>query len=103
MMQLYTLESANATEVNRQSGLAQAFFEEVERGDRKGAHVVDPVRLAGLDRDRPLDPADDRDAGMAGRMAVAAAGRAGGAGLAARPGRVEPPLAPAPEDDRIGR
>src|SRR5947209_8333644 len=71
---------------------AEALFEQVERRDREGAHVVDPVGAAGLDRDRALDPANDGDAGMPGGMAVAAAGRPGGASLADRPGGGEPLL-----------
>src|SRR6059058_5596886 len=62
--------------------LAEALFQEVEGGDREDAHVVEPVAFAGLDRDRALRLADHRDAGMPGGMPVAAAGRAGGAGLA---------------------
>src|SRR5947207_12778356 len=82
--------------------LAEGLFQEVEGGDRKGAHIVAPVRLAGLHGDSPLDPADDRDAGMPGRVTVAAAGRARRAGLADRPGRVEPLLDLAREQERIG-
>src|SRR5262245_37200600 len=56
----------------------QALLEEVERGDREGAHIVDAVALAGLDGDRALAIGSDHgDAGMPGGMAVAAAGRPG--------------------------
>ena len=50
---------------------------------------------------RSIGP-DDRDAGVAGRVAVAVAGRPGRAGLAEAPGRAVP-LAHAPRDQqRIG-
>src|SRR4029077_10720768 len=64
----------------------EALLQKVERRDRKDPHVVQPVAVAGLDRDRALAiRSDDSDAGMPGGMAIAAPGRPGGAGLADRP------------------
>ena len=62
-----------------------------------------PVGAAGFQRDRAFDRrSDDRDAGVAGRVAIAIAGRTGRAGLAEAPDRAVP-LAHAPRDQqRIG-
>src|SRR5436190_3440621 len=94
--------SAGDAHRERRRYLPEGFFEQIEGGHRERPHVVDPVGLAGLDRDRALDPADHRDAGMTGGMAVAAAGRAGGAGLADRPGRTEALLDLAREQECVG-
>ena len=81
---------------------AEALRKEIQRGGGEGAHVGDAVGVAGLHGDRPLARPHERQAGMAGGIAVAIAGGAGGAGLAERPGRAEP-LARCPrEQQRIG-
>src|SRR5262252_8101828 len=63
--------------------LTEALFEQIHCALAENAHVVDPVVLAGLDCDRALaNGTDHGDAGVAGGVAVAAAGGPCRAGLA---------------------
>src|SRR5580704_18348473 len=50
-------------------------------------HVAEPLGIAGAQRDRTLRGTRNRDAGVAGRIAVTVAGRSGGAGFAKPPDR----------------
>src|SRR5438309_12081451 len=82
---------------------AEALLQQIERRDREDPHVVEPVAVAGLDRDRALAIGpDDGNAGMPGGMAVAAPGRSRRAGLADRPRRRELAADLAGEQQRVG-
>src|SRR5579883_3671083 len=56
--------------------IPEALDQQFERRRREAQHIRLPVRAAGLERDRALDGSHDREAAMAGRIAVAIAARA---------------------------
>src|SRR5215831_17518352 len=61
-----------------------------KRAQGEGAHVVSPISIAGPQRENPLHGAGDGNAGVTCRVAVAVAGRSGGARLSQTPGRTMP-------------
>jgi len=78
-------ERSGARAVPRRQGIGQ----QAEGGRREGLHVPHAIAAAGLERDRPLVHAGNRDAAVAGGIAVAIAGRARGAAFSHRPARPE--------------
>src|SRR5438105_1367454 len=64
-------------------------------------HVGDTVAAAGLQGHRALACTADSKADMAGGVAVAVAGRSGGAGLADAPARAEPVPDEPRADERV--
>jgi len=75
--------------------LSQLLVDQLERFEREEAHVGDAVARRGLEGARELSlGADDGDAGVAGGIAVAVAGWAGGAGLGKAPRRAQAGRAP---------
>src|SRR3954452_8578079 len=69
---------------------ADLLGEQLERLRREGRHVGAPVGAAGPQGEGALRRPGDRDAGVAGRIAVAVARRPGGAGFGEPPGGVQP-------------
>ena len=63
----------------------QILQQQIQRRARKRLHVGLPVGAAGLQRDHRVLRARDRHAAVAGGVAVAVAGRAGGAGFRKAP------------------
>jgi hypothetical protein len=55
-------------------------------GTRKSMHVGEPLGAAGLKRNSPLNDASDSETSVAGRIAVAVAGRSGRTGFTQAPG-----------------
>ena len=70
----------------RRGRRGEAMREQLQRSGGERAHVGDAVGAAGLDRDRALDRAGNRDTTVARRIAVAIAGGTGGADLSHAPG-----------------
>src|SRR5579862_10029414 len=68
----------------------QALDHQIQGGGRERLHVGEPIRAAGLDRDRRLDRSGDRDTTVAGRVAVAIAGWSARAYLRDAPADYEP-------------
>src|SRR5215469_10868301 len=102
-MSLTTERYNIARSLEAHSQLAEGFFQEVERGDRERAHIVEAIAVAGFHRRRALAVGtDDGDTRMPGGMTVTAAGRPGGAGLADRPMGGEPGADLAGEEQRVG-
>jgi hypothetical protein len=75
--------------------------QKLERGSRKGMHIVEPLGAAGLKRNSPLDGAGDRKTSVAGRVAVAIASRSGRPGFTQAPGRGEAHLRAARKQQRV--
>jgi hypothetical protein len=63
-------------------GIGQNF----KCGTRKSMHVSEPLGAARLKRNSPLDDASDSETSVAGRIAVAVAGRSGRTGFTQAPG-----------------
>src|SRR4029077_10061490 len=78
------------------------FNKKFERALGEGIHICKPLGAAGSQRNRALGRADNRDAAMTGRIAVAVAGRSGGAGFAKTPNRAVSLAHAARQKQRIG-
>lgn len=80
--------------------LSQQF----QRAPRECLHACETIGPARAQPDRPFHRSHNADAGMARRVAVAIAGRSGGAGFAARPALIarKNPSLPASREPKTG-